>query len=168
MHRSRPRFCPELFRSEKVHFHWVPVLFFLTPPAAGDGSFRENAMHNASIISALILMLSFIGSAAQAQIAPQQTPSQDVLAPAPKLNLTLEQRHTIKEFVKDMKADAADVQAAIGEPIPPGINPRPMPSDVGQKVPQVKTHRFFLTAQQIVIVDPKDNKVADVIKLGAD
>jgi hypothetical protein len=131
-------------------------------------SFRENAMHNASIISALILMLSFIGSAAQAQIAPQQTPSQDVLAPAPKLNLTLEQRHTIKEFVKDMKADAADVQAAIGEPIPPGINPRPMPSDVGQKVPQVKTHRFFLTAQQIVIVDPKDNKVADVIKLGTD
>jgi len=132
-------------------------------------------MHKASITTALILMLSFIGPAAHAQIAaqqtpsqPQQTPSQDVLAPAPKLNLTLEQRHTIKEFVKDMKADAADVQATIGEPIPPGINPRPMPSDVSQKVPQVKAHRFFLTAQQIVIVDPKDNKVADVIKLGAD
>src|SRR5262244_3570857 len=130
--------------------------------------FRENAMHKASIITALILMLSFIGPAGQAQIAPQQTPSQDVLAPAPKLNLTLEQRHTIKEFVKDMKVDAADVQATIGEPIPPGITPRPMPSDVSQKVPQVKAHRFFLTAQQIVIVDPKDNKVADVIKLGAD
>jgi hypothetical protein len=140
--------------------------------------FREDAMHNASIVTALILMLSFIGPAAHAQIAPQQTPPQqtppqqtppqDVLAPAPKLNLTLEQRHTIKEFIKDMKADAADVQATIGEPIPPGITPRPMPSDVGQKVPQVKAHRFFLTAQQIVIVDPKDNKVADVIKLGAD
>jgi hypothetical protein len=135
-------------------------------------TFREDAMHKASIIAALILMLSFIGPAAHAQIAPQQTPSQpqqtppqDVLAPAPKLNLTLEQRHTIKEFVKDMKADAADVQATIGEPIPPGITPRPMPSDVSQKVPQVKAHRFFLTAQQIVIVDPKDNKVADVIKL---
>jgi len=122
-------------------------------------------MRNASIISALVLMLSLIGLTAHAQIAPQQGPSQDVLAPTPKLNLTLEQRHTIKEFVKDMKADAADVQAAIGEPIPPGINPRPMPSDVSQKVPQVKSHRFFLTAQQIVIVDPKDNKVADVIKL---
>ena len=125
-------------------------------------------MHKASIVTALMLMLPFIGPAAHAQIAPQQTPSQDVLTPAPKLNLTLEQRHTIKEFVKDMKADAADVQATIGEPIPPGINPRPMPSDVSQKVPQVKAHRFFLTAQQIVIVDPKDNKVADVIKLGAE
>src|SRR5262249_55111571 len=89
--------------------------------------FRENAMHKASIITALIPMLSFLGPAAHAQIAPQQTPSQDVLAPAPKLNLTLEQRHTIKEFIKDMKADAADVQATIGEPIPPGITPRPMP-----------------------------------------
>jgi hypothetical protein len=142
--------------------------FFLRHRLPAIRIFLEDAMHNASIITALILMLSFIGPAAHAQIAPQQTPSQDVLAPASKLNLTLEQRHTIKEFVKDMKADAADVQATIGEPIPPGITPRPMPSDVGQKVPQVKTHRFFLTAQQIVIVDPKDNKVADVIKLGTD
>ena len=128
---------------------------------------RQATMRQAPMLSALVVMLSFAGPVAHAQIAPQEGPSQDVLAPA-KLNLTLEQRHTIKELVKDMKADAADVQAAIGEPIPPGISPRPMPSDVSQKVPQVKSHRFFLTAQQIVIVDPKDNKVADVIKLGTD
>jgi hypothetical protein len=145
----------------------------VTPPPAGnlpprEDTMRQATMRQASMVSALVVMLSLTGPAAQAQIAPQQGPSQDVLAPAPKLNLTLEQRHTIKELVKDMKADAADVQAAIGEPIPPGISPRPMPSDVSQKVPQVKSHRFFLTAQQIVIVDPKDNKVADVIKLGTD
>jgi len=143
-----------------------------------QATMRQATMRQASMVSALVVMLSFTGPAAHAQIAPQrgpsqqiapqQGPSQDVLAPAPKLNLTLEQRHTIKELVKDMKADAGDVQATIGEPIPPGINPRPMPSDVSQKVPQVKSHRFFLTAQQIVIVDPKDNKVADVIKLGTD
>jgi hypothetical protein len=120
-------------------------------------------MHKAWITAGFALMLSLVGAVAQAQTAPQQP--QDVLAPAPKLNLTLEQRHTIKEFAKDMKADAADVAAEVGEPIPQGITPRPMPSEVGQKVPQVKSHRFFLTAQQIVIVDPKDNKVADVIKL---
>ena len=133
-----------------------------------QATMRQATMRQASMVSALVVMLSFAGPVARAQIAPQEGPSQDVLAPAPKLNLTLEQRHTIKELVKDMKADAADVQAAIGEPIPPGISPRPMPSDVSQKVPQVKSHRFFLTAQQIVIVDPKDNKVADVIKLGTD
>jgi hypothetical protein len=140
-------------------------------PAIGaprEDAMRQATMRQASMVSALVVMLSFTGPATHAQIAPQEGPSQDVLAPAPKLNLTLEQRHTIKELVKDMKADAGDVQAAIGEPIPPGISPRPMPSDVSQRVPQVKSHRFFLTAQQIVIVDPKDNKVADVIKLGTD
>src|SRR5262245_18824604 len=115
-----------------------------------------------AITVALALMLSSAG--AGAQVAPQQP----VLAPTPKLNLTLEQRHTIREFVKDKKADAADAKAEVGEPIPQGITPRPMPSEVGQKVPQVKSHQFFLTAQQIVIVDPKDNKVADVIKIAED
>jgi hypothetical protein len=177
------RFCAELFRQEKVHSYWVPVPAALRRrlPAIGaprEDAMRQATMRQASMVSALVVMLPFIGPAAHAQtapqqgpsqqIAPQQGPSQDVLAPAPKLNLTLEQRHTIKELVKDMKADAGNVQAAIGEPIPPGINPRPMPSDVSQKVPQIKSHRFFLTAQQIVIVDPKDNKVADVIKLGTD
>jgi hypothetical protein len=177
------RFRAELFRQEKVHSYWVPVPAALCRrlPVIGaprEDTMRQATMRQASMVSALVVMLSFTGPAAHAQnapqqgpsqqIAPQQGPSQDVLAPAPKLNLTLEQRHTIKELVKDMKADAADVQATIGEPIPAGINPRPMPSDVSQKVPQVKSHWFFLTAQQIVIVDPKDNKVADVIKLGTD
>jgi len=91
-----------------------------------------------------------------------------VLAPAAKLNLTLEQRHTIRELVKDMKVDAAEVKAEVGDQIPQGITPHPMPNEVAQKVPQVKSHRFILTAEQIVIVDPKDNKVADVIKLAAE
>jgi hypothetical protein len=122
-------------------------------------------MHKA-MTTGLALMLSCLAVGAGAQVTPRQP--EDVLAPAPKLNLTLEQRHTIREFVKDMKADAPEVKTEIGDPVPQGITPRPMPSDVAQKVPQVKSHRFFLTAQQIVIVDPKDNKVADVIKLAED
>ena len=123
-------------------------------------------MHKAWITAAMALMLSLVAAAAPAQIAPQRP--HDALAPGPKLNLTLEQRHTIRELVKDMKVDAADMKAEIGEPIPQGMTPRPMPSEVAQKVPQVKSHRFILTEQQIVIVDPKDNKIADVIKLSAE
>jgi hypothetical protein len=120
-------------------------------------------MHKAWISAALALMLSLVDAAAPAQVAPG-----DVLAPAAKLNLTLEQRHTIRELVKDMKVDAAEVKAEVGDQVPQGITPHPMPSEVAQKVPQVKSHRFILTAEQIVIVDPKDNKVADVIKLAAE
>jgi Protein of unknown function (DUF1236) len=123
-------------------------------------------MHKAWIAAPVALMLVLAGAAAPAQVAPQEPG--DVLAPAPKLNLTLEQRHTIRELVKDMKVDAAEVKAEIGDQVPQGITPHPMPSEVAQKVPQVKSHRFILTAEQIVIVDPKDNKVADVIKLAAE
>src|SRR5690242_8376992 len=56
----------------------------------------EDVMHKAWTAAALALMLSLVD--APAQIAPQQPG--DVLAPTPKLNLTLEQRHTIRELVK--------------------------------------------------------------------
>jgi len=125
-------------------------------------------MRKASIMVALAMALAGIGTGAHAQTPQQQElPPRRELPPSPKLNLTLEQRHTIKEFIKDEKGEVASpkVQATVGDPIPVGVNPRPMPPDVAQKVPQVKSHRFFLTADEIVIVDPKDNKVADVIKL---
>src|SRR5215467_15586048 len=107
-------------------------------------------MHKA-MTTGLALMLSCLAADAPAQVTPRQP--EDVLAPTPKLNLTLEQRHTIREFIKDMKADASsdNTQATVGEAVPAGISPHPMPADVGRKVPQVRTHTFFVTAQQIVI-----------------
>ena len=124
-------------------------------------------MQKAPFIIALGLMLPIIGTTAGAQTPPVTPPQQELAPTSPKLNLTLEQRYTIKEIVKDAKTDAtpANVQAAVGEPIPQGVSPQPMPTAVAQKVPQVKAHRYFLTAEQVVIVDPKDNKVVEIIKL---
>jgi uncharacterized protein DUF1236 len=112
--------------------------------------------------AALAMMISCIGPSLHAQ-----TPAQEPVLPAPKLNLTLEQRHVIKEIIKDMKPQPApgEFRAAAGDTVPQNINVQPIPSEVAAKVPQVKTHRFFIQGEQIVIVDPKDNKVADVIKL---
>ena len=89
---------------------------------------------------------------------------------SPRLNLTLEQRHVIKEIMKDVKEKppSAAAQPKIGEPVPADIKLHPMPAEVGKKVPQVKSHMFFLTVEQIVIVDPKDNHIADVINVGTD
>jgi hypothetical protein len=38
-----------------------------------------------------------------------------------------------------------------------------MPAEVGAKVSQIKTHLFFVQGGRVVIVDPKDNKIVDVI-----
>src|SRR5262245_34516162 len=111
----------------------------------------EEQMRKASIMVALAIGLAGIGTSALAQTPQQQEPPRRELPPTPKLNLTLEQQHTIREFIKDVKgqAESAKVQPTVGDPIPAGINPRPMPPDVAQKVPQVKSHRFFLTADEI-------------------
>jgi len=114
-------------------------------------------------------------------LAAAETPGQPPSAPSspgseppghvsPRLNLTLEQRHMIKEIMKDVKEKppAVAAQPKIGEPAPADIELHPMPAELGKKVPQVKSHMFFLTAEQIVIVDPKDNYIADVINLGTD
>ena len=37
------------------------------------------------------------------------------------------------------------------------------PADVSQKVPQIKSHLFFVEDGKVVIVDPKENKVVDAI-----
>src|SRR5207302_10193975 len=131
-------------------------------------------MYKAPIVALATLTL-FVGTTAysQAQLQeapPQQAPPLRERPVAPKLNLSLEQRFTIREIIKDKKAECAAVEAraAVGDPVPQGGTTQPMPSDVAQKVPQVKAHRYFLTAQDIVIVDPKDNRVAEVIKLTAD
>ena len=39
-----------------------------------------------------------------------------------------------------------------------------MPPLLAQKVPQIKAHRFYMTPRQIVIVDPQEAKVVEVIE----
>lgn len=114
-------------------------------------------------IFALIWMLAI------ASFAPAlaQTPAQQEVLPAAKLNLTLEQKHVIKELIKDLKVEPTSlaIHPTTGDALSPDAKPRPMPNEIGQKVPQIKAHLFLVTADQIVIVDPKDNKVAEVIEL---
>jgi len=83
----------------------------------------------------------------------------------PKVNLTLDQRNTIKELVKDVDVASAspDVPFAIGDIVPPQVDLHPMPPRVADKVSQVKNHLFFRKGTQVAIVDPKDKKIVDVI-----
>jgi hypothetical protein len=101
-----------------------------------------------------------VASAAQAQ-----GPTQQDTAAAARVNLTLEQRHIIKELIKDLKIEPSAASAqSVGDAVAADLA-KPMPADVGQKVPQIKTHLFVYTAERILIVDPKDNTVAEVIEL---
>ena len=96
-----------------------------------------------------------------------QTPPDDK-APIPprSIQLTAEQDHVIKEIVlKDMHIEQVprSTEIRIGEKVPPDIALQTFPPLVAEKVPQVRTYKFFLTENQIVVVSPQ-NIIADIIK----
>ena len=128
-------------------------------------------MRHAPVTAALTLLLGCAATALTAQgpvpdapaIAP---PAPPVVTPQRKLNLTIEQRYIIRENIKDVNREPVSAPApAVGDPVAHNTRLQPMPDAVAQKVPQVKAHKFFVANGEIVIVDPKDNTVAERIRL---
>lgn len=82
------------------------------------------------------------------------------------VRLTAEDVHIIKEIVlKEMqfpKVAAGDYK--VGDPAPATAELQVFPAQISGKVLAVKSHRFFVTGQKIVVVDPKDNTIAEIIE----
>ena len=116
------------------------------------------------IVSATIVSLMFfMGSIAEGQ--GQTRPQSPIVSST--LNLTMEQRHIIKEIIKDLRIEnePKNLDIKLGRVIPKTVLLLAMPVDISQKISQVKNHLFFLKNNQIVLVDPKDNKIVDLIDL---
>lgn len=99
--------------------------------------------------------------------AQAQSPQRESPVFASKLNLSMEQRHIIMEFIKsrNVRSEPGNVSTTVGQTIPSTVQLQAMPVDVGQKVSQVRNYSYFVKNNQIVLVDPKDNKIAEVIEL---
>ena len=99
----------------------------------------------------IFVVISVSSLAVQAQVAT--------------VRLTAEDTHTIKEIVlKDMqtrKPVAGDYK--IGDQAPAGVELQAFPPAVADKVSAVKSHRFFVSGEKIVVVD-NDNRIAEIIE----
>jgi len=97
--------------------------------------------------------------------APLQK-DEPVLSSERTVNLTEENRYIIREIVlKDPSVRREPTtKAVIGDPSPPGVTTQAFPPDVSRKIPSLKSLQFFVTDNMVVIVDPKNNKVADIVK----
>ena len=100
-----------------------------------------------------------------AHLAWAQPVQQDRQGFTPTVNLTMEQKHIIKETVKELKIEAVadNFEVAIGEAVPKTVQLHPMPAQLSEKISHIKNHLFFLKGAQIVIVDPKENTAVDII-----
>jgi hypothetical protein len=113
-------------------------------------------------IGALALLAS--AAAGQGQL-PGGAPQPPAVTQS-KVNLTQEQRYTIKEIIKDAKVDPAPASTpmSVGATVPGNIQLNPMPTAVAEKVPQIKSHLFFVKDGKVVLVDPKDRAVVEAIE----
>jgi len=99
-----------------------------------------------------------------------QSAGEPVIGPALRtINLTQEQRFIIKEIVfKDLNIAKAraDAPETIGDAVPQNIALHRMPRLLAEKVPQGRSHSFFVKEDDnaIVLVSPNDRRVADVIR----
>jgi uncharacterized protein DUF1236 len=82
------------------------------------------------------------------------------------VKITLEQRHVIRELVRELKVNPSkeDLKIGEGDEVPGSVELQPVPPLIGQKVPQIKAHRLYVTARQILLVDPQDKRVVEVIE----
>jgi Protein of unknown function (DUF1236) len=122
-----------------------------------EASMKTNSMISVAMAMALSVALPGMGAPVRGQTPA--VPTQQ------KINITLEQRHVIKEIIKDLNISPAqqNIETTVGVTVPATINLSPMPLDVSEKVPQIKSHLFFLKDGKVVIVDPKENKIVDAI-----
>jgi hypothetical protein len=127
---------------------------------------RGLTLKQTTVKSAALLVASVAGLFVSVAIA--QTPSQDKdVIPPRSINLTAEQSYIIKEIVlTEMRAEQAppNTEIKIGDKVADDIKLQAFPKLAAEKVPQVRTYKFFVTQNQIVVVSPQDNVVADIIK----
>jgi hypothetical protein len=114
----------------------------------------------------LVAMLVLAAAAAAAPLQAQD-PATQKAQPAHSLKLTEENRHIIRELIiKDMKTQplTAQIPTKVGEQVPPGVALQPVPVEVAVKVPQLKAYSYFVKDDVVLIVDPRDNRIAERVE----
>jgi len=83
----------------------------------------------------------------------------------PRLNLTRQQKQAVNRGLSDQPSQnaAADLQIRVGEPLPNSITPHVMPKSVTEPVPETKWYEFAKLPDRVLMVDPKDRSIAEII-----
>jgi len=108
---------------------------------------RKRVLHTATAIA-------FLGSVA--------------VATAAELNLTAQQKQTIAQGVQTEAGQPAPAGflPRVGAPAPQSLTMRQLPAAVTSRIPAAREMQFAkLDSNEILLIDPKDRRVAEIIML---
>jgi hypothetical protein len=122
-------------------------------------------------LTIVTLATVLLAGAAIAQSTPPQKQDDRREAPIPNrsIKLTAEQSYVIKENVMPHDKAATSGSGAVGKleiggKAPSGAALQDFPELVVQKVPAVKNYKYLINDNHVVVVDTKDNTIADILK----
>jgi Protein of unknown function (DUF1236) len=147
VHKTFSRICPQIEILDASHF--MKLLL------------REIGILLVGASITVPIVLSFI---AGVQAQPTTPPA---IAPTPRLTLTAEQEYTIREVVLNDVNVPKEKSASetVGDSVPDNVKLYPLPSEILEKVPQARSHKFFVKDDDtIILVSPSDRRIADVLK----
>ena len=83
------------------------------------------------------------------------------------LQLSAQQKATIFKTVTKEKVKSpppANLQLSVGAQVPASIELYPLPANVVSEVPAAKQYKYTVAQNQVVLVDPTNMKVVEIIK----
>jgi hypothetical protein len=87
-------------------------------------------------------------------------------AAVPALKLTPAQKQTIYTSISSQKQKETappDFRAAIGAVVPGSVQLQPLPKTLVELVPELKNFEYAMVANQVLLVDPKNKQVVEII-----
>lgn len=117
-------------------------------------------------LAVAVAVAGLIALGASGKNVNAQTNAPPAIAPAPRLKLTAEQEYIIREILlKDTNVQKENTAPeTVGDAVPDDVKLYPLPPEVIQKVPQARSHMFFVKDDEVILVSSSDRRVADVIK----
>jgi hypothetical protein len=123
------------------------------------------SLRRSSFLAVAAAFAGLITLCASGENVQAQTNAPPAVAPAPRLTLTAEQEYIIREILKDSNVQKENsAPETIGDVVPDDIKLYPLPPEVAQKVPQARSHMFFVKDDEVILVSSSDRRVADAIK----
>ena len=115
-----------------------------------------------SAFRAAVLAVALLGGAG---LATAQTGA--VIGPGTSLELTPQQKTAIYQIVTREKLRTpppANTQAIVGAQVPAATELYALPDTIAAEVPSAKMYKYTIVQNEVVIVDPTNMRVIDVIR----
>jgi opacity protein-like surface antigen len=115
---------------------------------------------------ALAAMLALSGATAASAASHMSARSERTPGASDTLTLSGDQQSTIWNDVSRHAANQSapqDFNAQIGAAVPSSISTYPLPRKAARDVPAVRPYRYAMTRDKVLIVNPSDHKIADVV-----